>query len=134
LKTVRSSEVRGKASRPKGGDGNLNNSSKNIRQELGKKQAAYFKALAHPLRITIVEPLRRGELTVNQIGQKFNVEQANASQQLAVLRHANIIAARKEGTNVHYSVIDPAIFKVLETANEILKNQLQDVRRMFEHL
>jgi ArsR family transcriptional regulator len=110
----------------------LKNPSKNIKKEFDKNQAAYFKALAHPLRIAIVDALRHGELTVNQISQQFDVDQTNASQQLAVLRHANIIAARKEGAKVYYSVNDIAIFKVLEIATQILKRQLENVRHMFE--
>jgi DNA-binding transcriptional ArsR family regulator len=105
----------------------MKDSSTSIRKELGKRQAAYFKALAHPLRIAIVESLRPGELTVNQISQKFDIEQTNASQQLAVLRHANIIAVRKEGSKVFYSVNDAAIFKMLEAATQILERQLQNV-------
>jgi len=78
--------------------------SKNIRRELDQKQAAYFKALGHPVRIAIVEGLRHGELTVNQISQQFDIEQTNASQQLAVLRHANIIvAARREARRITVS-------------------------------
>ena len=112
----------------------MKNSSKSIRKELAKRQAAYFKALARPLRIAIVESLRRGELTVNQISQKFDIEQTNASQQLAVLRHANIIVARKEGTNVYYSVNDTAIFKMLEAATQILEHQLQNIRDMLAEM
>ena len=112
----------------------MKNSSKSIRRELDKKQAAYFKALAHPVRIAIVEGLRHGELTVNQVSQQFDIEQTNASQQLAVLRHAAIIAARKEGNKTYYSVNDTAIFKVLEAATQILKRQLENVRPMFEDM
>jgi DNA-binding transcriptional ArsR family regulator len=126
--------VRQKLIRQIGGNDNLKNSSKSIRKELGKRQAAYFKALAHPLRIAIVQSLRRGELTVNQISQKFDIEQTNASQQLAVLRHANIIVARKEGTNVYYSVNDTAIYKMLEAATQILEHQLQNVRDMLKEM
>ena len=57
-----------------------------MRQKLSNFKAEFFKALAHPLRISILDALREGELTVNEISQKFSVEPANASQQLAVLR------------------------------------------------
>jgi len=66
------------------------------------------------------------------ISQKFDIEQTNASQQLAVLRHANIISARKEGTKVYYSVKDAAIFKMLEAATLILEHELQNFRHMLE--
>jgi Ni,Fe-hydrogenase III large subunit len=64
-----------------------------MKQQLVQFKAEYFKALAHPLRISIVDTLRDGELTVNEISQKFEIEPTNASQQLAVLRHTNIVDA-----------------------------------------
>ena len=65
-----------------------------MRQQLSEFKADFFKALAHPLRISILDALRDGELTVNEISQRFDVEQANASQQLAVLRNRNIVVTR----------------------------------------
>ncbi len=82
----------------------------------------------------MVESLRPGELTVNQISQKLDIEQANASQHLAVLRHANVIAARKEGNQVFYSVHDAAVFKILEAATQILLRELQNVSHMLEEM
>lgn len=49
-----------------------------------------------------------------------------------MLRHANIISARKEGTKVYYSVKDAAIFKMLEAATLILEHELQNFRHMLE--
>jgi DNA-binding transcriptional ArsR family regulator len=102
------------------------------RQQLSNFKADFFKALAHPLRISILDALREGELTVNEISQKFSVEPPNASQQLAVLRNKNIIVARKEGANVYYSVGDPTLFKLLDVAREIFNNHLIGVRGMLE--
>ena len=103
-----------------------------MRQQLSNFKAEFFKALAHPLRISILDALREGELTVNEISQKFLVEPPNASQQLAVLRNKNIIVARKEGANVYYSVSDPALFKLLDAAREIFNNHLVGVRGILE--
>ena len=105
-----------------------------MRQQLSDFKADFFKALAHPLRISILDALRDGELTVNEISQRFQVEQANASQQLAVLRNRNIVIARKVGANVHYSVSDKAIFKLLDAAKEIFNNHLIGVRSMLEEI
>jgi len=103
-----------------------------MRQQLSNFKAEFFKALAHPLRISILDALREGELTVNEISQKFGVEPPNASQQLAVLRNKNIIVARKEGANVYYSVSDTKVFKLLDVAREIFNNHLIGVRGMLE--
>jgi len=105
-----------------------------MRQQLSDFKAEFFKALAHPLRISILDALRDGELTVNEISQRFDVEQANASQQLAVLRNRNIVIARKEGSNVYYSVSDKTIFKLLDAAKEIFNNHLIGIRSMLEEI
>lgn len=97
-------------------------------------KAEFFKALAHPLRISILDALRDGEKTVAELSEEFEVEQANASQQLAVLRHKNIIVARKAGANVYYSVRDPSIFKLLDTARDIFNSHLAGVRSMLEEM
>ena len=105
-----------------------------MRQQLSAFKAEFFKALAHPLRISILDALREGELTVNEISQRFQVEPANASQQLAVLRNRNIVVARKEGANVFYSVSDKSIFKLLDVARDIFNHHLVGVRSMLEEI
>jgi DNA-binding transcriptional ArsR family regulator len=105
-----------------------------MRQQLSNFKAEFFKALAHPLRISILDALRDGELTVNEISQRFTVEPANASQQLAVLRNRNIVMTRKDGANVYYSVSDKSIFKLLDVAKEIFSHHLVGVRSMLEEI
>jgi ArsR family transcriptional regulator len=105
-----------------------------MRQKLSNFKAEFFKALAHPLRISILDELRERELTVNEISQKFEVEPANASQQLAVLRNKNIVTARKEGSNVYYSVTDKTLFKLLDAAKEIFNNHLIGMRSLLEEI
>ena len=105
-----------------------------MRQQLSDFKADFFKALAHPLRISILDALREGELTVNEISKRFKVEPANASQQLAVLRNKNIVGTRKEGANVYYFVSDKIIFKLLDAAKEIFNNHLVGVRSMLEEI
>jgi DNA-binding transcriptional ArsR family regulator len=102
--------------------------------QLRNFKADFFKALAHPLRISILDSLRQGERTVAEISEEFQVEQANASQQLAVLRNKNIIVARKSGANVYYSVSDPTIFKLLDVAREIFNNHLIGLRSMLDEI
>jgi len=97
-------------------------------------KAEFFKALAHPLRIEILDALREGELTVNEISSRFGIEPANASQQLAVLRNKNIVHTRKEGSNVYYAVGDKTVFKLLDVAKEIFGNHLAGVKDMLEEI
>src|SRR5260370_10178222 len=103
-----------------------------MRQQLSDFKAEFFKALAHPLRISILDALGEGELTVNEISQRFDVEPANASQQLAVLRNRNIVMARKDGANVYYSVSGKSIFKLLDVTKEIFSHHLVGFQSMIE--
>ncbi len=102
--------------------------------ELAQFKAEFFKALAHPLRIRILDELRRGEVGVNVLGSRLDVEQSSLSQQLAILRGRNLVTARKEGLNVFYSVSDPEIFRLLDVAKKIFNRQLVGVRNMLRQL
>jgi DNA-binding transcriptional ArsR family regulator len=102
--------------------------------DLGRFKAEFFKALAHPLRIAVLDALRNGESGVNHLCSTLNVEQSSLSQQLAVLRGRNIVVGRKEGLNVYYSVRDPTIFKLLDIAKQIFNNHLVDVQSMLSQM
>jgi ArsR family transcriptional regulator len=102
--------------------------------ELGRFKAEFFKALAHPLRIAILDALRDGEASVTALCERLKVEQAALSQQLAVLRNRNIVAGRKDGLNVFYSVNDPAVFKLLDVARQIFNNHLIDLKTMLSEI
>jgi DNA-binding transcriptional ArsR family regulator len=97
-------------------------------------KAEFFKALAHPLRIAILDGLRPGELTVGEICHKLGVEQSTVSQQLAILRSRNLLHSRKAGPNVYYSVRDPELFRLLDSARIIFNNQLISVQSMLAEL
>ncbi|MFQ6019680.1 MAG: ArsR/SmtB family transcription factor [Dehalococcoidia bacterium] len=89
-------------------------------------KAELFKALAHPGRIRILDVLRSGEKTVGEIQELLHNEPANASQHLALLRLKGIVAGRKDGNNVYYSVPDPQVFQLLDVAREIFNSRLAD--------
>jgi len=102
--------------------------------EISQFKAEFFKALAHPLRIRILDALRNGEVGVNELSSRLGVEQSTLSQQLAVLRNRNIVAGRKNGNNVYYCVPDQTIFRLLDVAKEIFNNHLIDVKDLLAQL
>ena len=77
--------------------------------ELQTLKAEFFRALAHPLRIRLLEALVAGEQSVQSLQQRLGVEQPLVSQQLARLRASGIVVGRKEGTTVSYRLADPMI-------------------------
>ena len=90
-------------------------------------KADFFQALAHPTRIAIVEHLRDGELSAGSLIEELGVEQANASQHLAVLRAKNILVNRKVGNQVFYSVRDPLIIQVLDVMRQYFHSHMNEV-------
>ena len=104
--------------------------------ELQAFKAAFFKALAHPIRIKILEVLVTGDRSVQELQDILGAGQPVVSQQLAVLRATNIVAGRKEGVSVRYAVRDPLIADLLATARRIFNNHLvstQDLLRQLRH-
>lgn len=97
-------------------------------------KADFFRALAHPIRIRILETLGTGERTVQELQQLLGLEQPIASQQLAVLRAKNIVTSRKLGTTMKYALSDPLITKLLSVAREIFNNRLADTQTMLREL
>ena len=87
-------------------------------------KAEFFKALAHPIRIHVLEILRTSEKSVQELQAALGLDQATVSQQLAVLRGKNIVRARKEGTTVRYTVVDPLVGDLLDVARNLFNNQL----------
>lgn len=103
-------------------------------QPLANFKAEFFKALAHPIRIRILDCLRDGEKSVNELSEVLRIEPANVSQQLAILRVRNIVIGRKSGSNVYYSVSDTTLFKLLDVAKNIFNNHLVGVRDMLQQI
>ena len=97
-------------------------------------KAAFFRALAHPVRIRILEILVRGERSVQELQETLGVDQPVVSQQLAVLRATNIVSGKKEGVSVRYAVRDPLIGKLLETARQIFNNHLVGTQDLLKEL
>lgn len=89
-------------------------------------KAELFKALGHPARIRILEVLSEGDLSVGDMRPLVGIEQSHLSQQLAVLRRAGLVTARKEGSSVIYAVRDATVVKLLQVAKQLLINALAE--------
>jgi DNA-binding transcriptional ArsR family regulator len=97
-------------------------------------KAGFFRALAHPVRIRILELLVKGDRSVQELQEALALEQPVVSQHLAVLRSNNIVSGRKEGVSVRYAVRDPLIGTLLETARQIFNNRLVSTRDLLRLL
>jgi ArsR family transcriptional regulator len=105
-----------------------------MQDALRRFKADVFQALAHPTRIAIIEELRNGELSAGSLMERLGIEQANASQHLAVLRAKRILTNRKAGNQVFYSVRDPLILQVLDTMKQYFFAQLSEGQAMLDEI
>ncbi|MHB8717395.1 MAG: ArsR/SmtB family transcription factor [Candidatus Dormibacteria bacterium] len=91
-------------------------------------KAEYFKALAHPTRIRILELLADGEKSVGELQVGLGPDGAAASQQLAILRMRNIVDTRRAGTSIFYRLHDPEVVQVLDTVRRIFDTHVGELR------
>jgi DNA-binding transcriptional ArsR family regulator len=92
--------------------------------ELQIFKAQFFRALAHPTRIRMLEILVQGGRTVQELQDELALDQPIVSQQLAVLRHQGIVSAQKERSSVRYALRDPLVGALLDVARRIFDNRL----------
>jgi DNA-binding transcriptional ArsR family regulator len=76
--------------------------------------AAIFQLLAHPARLHILDELRRGSACVCHLQAVLERPQAYISQQLRVLREADVVMDEKDGLNVYYRIVDVRVLRLLE--------------------
>ncbi len=105
-----------------------------MEKEIEKRAAAIFSALAHPLRLRIIEKLRDGPCCVCKIIPFVGGEQSNVSHHLAILRNAGIVSSEKRGQEVWYSVTDSMIFKLIELMDTCILENLRKSRERFNAL
>ena len=97
-------------------------------------KANIFQALAHPTRIAIIEVLRDGELPAGTIIEKLQLEQANASQHLAVLRAKHIVVSRREGNQVFYAVRDPLLIEILDVLRRYFQVHIEESLSLLQEI
>jgi ArsR family transcriptional regulator len=78
-------------------------------------EAEILKVLGHPIRLKIVAGLCARECNVKHIWECLGLPQATVSQHLALLKHKGIIEGKREGVEVHYSVVSPLAKKLIST-------------------
>jgi ArsR family transcriptional regulator len=93
---------------------------------LYQAKAEFFRTLGHPARIRVLELLSERDHAVHELLAAIAIEPSNLSQQLAVLRRAGLVAQRREGSEVVYSVSVPEVRDLLLAARVILRTLIDD--------
>jgi DNA-binding transcriptional ArsR family regulator len=101
---------------------------------LYEKQAEIAKAVAHPLRIAVVEFLKDGEKCVCDIAEHVGSERSNVSKHLSLMVGAGLLDCRKDGLKVIYRLKCPCVFDFLSCAIQVLKHQAEENGRLLAAL
>lgn len=104
------------------------------RRAVYQVKAEFFRILGHPVRVRTLELLKDGERTVSELQGELQMDSGGTSQHLGVLRKHGILDARRDGTNVYYSVHDPRIFQLLEVSRQMLTASLAESQEVLGEL
>ena len=90
---------------------------------LFQRHAEVCQTLASPIRLELLSFLRDGEKRVNELAELTELNQANVSQHLSLLRSKGIVVARREGTNIYYRIANLKIIRACDLIREVLAEQ-----------
>ncbi|MGD8397865.1 MAG: metalloregulator ArsR/SmtB family transcription factor [Anaerolineae bacterium] len=91
-----------------------------------EEQAQLFRALAHPVRLRILDILARQEACVCHLTCALGQRQPYVSQQLATLRDAGLVADRRDGTLVYYRLADEHLADLIEAGKALVRDLVGD--------
>ena len=92
--------------------------------------AERFRVIGEPMRIRILDHLRDGPATVNELRDALGATQQNVSKHLGVLHQAGIVRREKQGNHVRYWVADESVFELCEQVCGGLRRRLAELDRM----
>ncbi len=78
-----------------------------------QRAADILKTVAHPTRLRIIDLLEDGERAVTEIRNYLGATQPYVSQQLNIMKARGILASRRNGTQIYYSIANPNVVKII---------------------
>jgi DNA-binding transcriptional ArsR family regulator len=94
-------------------------------RELLEMKAAVFQAIAHPIRLAIVELLADGEMCVCDIAGGIEATRSNVSRHLSMMLAAGVLQVRKDGLKMIYSLRTPCVVEFLGCVTRVVRTQLK---------
>ena len=78
------------------------------------KESEFLKALAHPVRLKMVEGLMGRECNVTKMVTSLKIPQSTVSQHLSILKNKRIVEIRKDGVRTCYRVVDSKVADIIK--------------------
>ena len=93
--------------------------------------AERFRILGEPMRIRLLDTLRDGPLTINELTEALGASQQNVSKHVGVLAQAGMVGREKDGNRVRCSIADDSIFELCELVCGGLRQQVAELDQLF---
>lgn len=97
-------------------------------------QAEILQAIANPIRLAIVDLLSEGERCVCEIAEEVGAKRSNVSRHLSLMHRAGVVASRKEGLQVIYSLRTPCITGFFTCVTEVIRHNHARAGEVLAHL
>lgn len=97
-----------------------------------KARAEILKALAHPVRVLLLDALSRGDRCVNELNALIDVDQSTLSRHLAQLKRAGIVGERKVGVKVIHHLACPCMLRAFDCTQEVIRTEAKRKRKIME--
>ena len=94
--------------------------------------ANYFKLLSEVSRLQVLNCLRDGPMSVNELVEATGLGQANVSKHLKLLTEAGILTREPKGVSAFYSIADPTIFELCEIVCDRIGDRLMQQAQAFK--
>lgn len=101
-----------------------------MQTEVFERQAHICRAFANPTRLRMLDLLGSGDWAASELQKELRISKANLSQHIAVLKGAGIVAARREGKAVHFSLTMPEVKSACQLIRDVLRAQIRGERRL----
>lgn len=92
--------------------------------------AGRLRVIAEPTRIRLLDRLRDGEATVQQLTDMLDTTHQNVSKHLGLLHQAGLVTRRKDGTYVRYAIADASPLQVFEEVSSSVTRQLAQLAQL----
>ena len=94
--------------------------------------AQRLRVIGEPARIRLLDELRSGEATVQELAEATAATQQNVSKHLSVLHRAGVVGRRKDGTRVYYRITDDGVVTLCDQVCGSVERQLLELGRLAE--
>ena len=101
-----------------------------LQAEVFERQARICKAFANSTRLRMLDLLGKCDWAASELQEQLGISKANLSQHVAILKAAGIVASRRQGKAVYFSLTMPEVKRACQLILDVLRAQIRDGRRL----